>query len=270
MRPVTRSSSGALAAGASCLAGGGIRALDGSEDWGPGKEDQMTDGQAMTEGQARTVLVTGAAGAAGRALALGFAAGGDRVVAADLDVAGARETVALVEAAGGTALAVGVDVTVLNSARALALTAADFSSENGGAGIDVLISAAARARTDGASFTEVDVDEWDRVLAADLKGPWLVTRACSRFLPEGGKVVILCAQGAGGSARTVHSAASEGGVIALTRALAEELRGRGITVNAVAAGAGEPGDLVGAALFLAGPGSAGITGQALVVDRRPG
>ncbi|TFB49895.1 SDR family NAD(P)-dependent oxidoreductase [Cryobacterium tagatosivorans] len=221
----------------------------------------------MADGQARTALVTGAAGRAGRALALGLAARGDRVVAADRDVAGARETVALIEADGGTALAVGVDVTVLNSARALALTAADFSGERGGGGrIDVVINAASDAGADSAPFTEVDVDEWDRLMAVNLKGPWLVTRACSRFLPPGGKVVILCAAVAGGSARAVHSAASEGGVIALARALAEELRGRGVTVNAVVPGAGEPDDIVGAALFLAGPGSARITGQALVVD----
>ena len=213
----------------------------------------------------RTVLITGAAGGPGRALALGFAAQGDRVVAADHDVAGARATVALFEAGGGTALAVGVDVTVLNSARALALTAADFSSEHGGEGrIDVVINAASHPVTGGAPFTEVDVEEWDRVISVNVTGTWLVTRACSRFLPEGGKVVNLAVSG--GSAPAVHSAAAEGGVIALTRVLAGELRERGIAVNAIAAGGAEPGDVVGAALFLAGPGSDRITGQALAVD----
>lgn len=219
----------------------------------------------VPEDHARTVLITGAAGGAGRALALGFAAQGDLVVAADHDVAGARATVALIEAGGGTALAVGVDVTVLNSARALALTAADFSSEHGGEGrIDVVVNAATQATTGGAPFTEVDVDEWDRVMSVNFRGAWLVTRACSRFLPEGGKVVNIA--GAGGSAPAVHTAAAEGGVIALTRVLAGELGERGISVNAIAAGGAEPGEVVGAALFLAGPGSDKITGQALAVD----
>ena len=243
----------------------------------------------------RTVLITGAAGGLGRAFALGFAAQGDRVVAADLNIAGAQETVALIEADGGTAVAVGVDVTDLNSARAMAITAADFSSEHGGGEqIDVVINnAAIYATITRAPFTELDVDEWDRVMAVNLKGPWLVTRACSRFLPDGGKVINLSsATVMSGSAHWAHYVASKGGVIALTRVLAKELGDRNITVNAIAPGftlteasygliegaedygvkrgalkrASEPEDIVGAALFLAGPGSNYITGQTLVVD----
>ncbi len=243
----------------------------------------------------RTVLITGAAGGLGRAFALGFAAQGDRVVVADVNLDGCRETVSLIEAVGGTALAVGVNVTALDSATAMAMTAAAFSREHGGEGkIDVVINnAAIYATVTRAPFTELDPDEWDRVMAVNLKGPWLVTRACSPYLPDGGKVINLSsATVMSGSAQWAHYVASKGGVIALTRVLAKELGDRNITVNAIAPGftlteasyglidgaeqygvdrgalkrASEPGDIVGAALFLAGPGSNYITGQTLVVD----
>jgi len=243
----------------------------------------------------RTVLITGAAGGLGRAFALGFAAQGDRVVVADVNLDGCRETVSLIEAAGGTALAVGVNVTALDSATAMAMTAASFSRDHGGEGkIDVVINnAAIYATVTRAPFTELDPEEWDRVMAVNLKGPWLVTRACSPYLPDGGKVINLSsATVMSGSAQWAHYVASKGGVIALTRVLAKELGDRNITVNAIAPGftlteasyglidgaeqygvdrgalkrASEPGDIVGAALFLAGPGSNYITGQTLVVD----
>ena len=249
----------------------------------------------------RTVLITGAAGGLGRAFALGFAAQGDRVVVADVNLDGCRETVSLIEAVGGTALAVGVNVTALDSATAMAEEAARWSSlsrpsrEHGGEGkIDVVINnAAIYATVTRAPFTELDPDEWDRVMAVNLKGPWLVTRACSPYLPDGGKVINLSsATVMSGSAQWAHYVASKGGVIALTRVLAKELGERNITVNAIAPGftlteasyglidgaeqygvdrgalkrASEPEDIVGAALFLAGPGSNYITGQTLVVD----
>ena len=250
---------------------------------------------------ARTVLITGAAGGLGRAFALGFAGQGDRVVVADVNLDGCRETVSLIEAVGGTALAVGVNVTALDSVTAMAEEAARWSSrsrqggEHGGEGkIDVVINnAAIYATVTRAPFTELDPDEWDRVMAVNLKGPWLVTRACSAYLPDGGKVINLSsATVMSGSAQWAHYVASKGGVIALTRVLAKELGDRNITVNAIAPGftlteasyglidgaeqygvdrgalkrASEPEDIVGAALFLAGPGSNYITGQTLVVD----
>lgn len=244
-----------------------------------------------TQTIARTVLITGAAGGLGRAFALGFAAQGDRVVAADVNLDGALETVALIEAAGGTALAATVNVTSLESVTALA---GEVASWSGDGRIDVVINnAAIYATITRSPFDEIDLDEWDQVMAVNLKGPWLVTRACSPYLADGARVINLSsATVMSGSTHWAHYVASKGGVIALTRVLAKELGDRGITVNAIAPGftlteasyglidgaenygvergalkrASEPEDIVGAALFLAGSGSAYITGQTLVVD----
>lgn len=244
-----------------------------------------------TQTIARTVLITGAAGGLGRAFALGFAAQGDRVVAADVNLEGVRETVALIAAAGGTALAATVNVTSLESVTALA---GEVASWSGDGRIEVVINnAAIYATITRSPFDEIDLDEWDRVMAVNLKGPWLVTRACSPYLADGARVINLSsATVMSGSTHWAHYVASKGGVIALTRVLAKELGDRGITVNAIAPGftlteasyglidgaenygvergalkrASEPEDIVGAALFLAGSGSAYITGQTLVVD----
>lgn len=261
--------------------------------------DPRTDQPAQGQNTARTVLITGAAGGLGRAFALGFAAQGDRVVVADTNLEGAQQTVALVSAAGGTALALQANVTSLDSVTQLAADAAAFSAQAGAAGggagqIDVIINnAAIYATITRSPFEDIDVDEWDRVMAVNLKGPWLVTRACSPYLPPGAAIINLSsATVLSGSAQWAHYVASKGGVIALTRVLAKELGVRDVTVNAIAPGftlteasygliegaaeygvdrgsikrASEPDDIVGAALFLAGPGSRYITGQTLVVD----
>ncbi|CAN5320905.1 SDR family oxidoreductase [soil metagenome] len=238
----------------------------------------------------RTVLVTGAAGGLGRAFALAFAGQGSRVVVADVNLEGAAETAALIESAGGRALAIAVDVTSLQSVSAMATTAAEFGDGH----LEVIVNnAAIYATITRSPFTEIDPEEWDRVMAVNLKGPWLVTRACSPHLAEGARVINLSsATVMSGSAHWAHYVASKGGVIALTRVLAKELGARSITVNAIAPGftlteasyglmedaetygvdrgairrSSEPDDIVGTALFLAGPGSAYITGQTIVVD----
>lgn len=240
--------------------------------------------------QPRTVVVTGAAGGLGRAFAEGFADRGDDVVVADLNLAGAEETAALLEAKGARALAMQVDVTDVASTEALAAQAAEF----GGGGVDVLVNnAAVYAGVTRSPLEEIDPAEWDLVMGVNLKGPWLVVRALSPHLRENARIVNLSSATVhSGSAQWAHYVASKGGVIALTRVMAKELGARGITVNAVAPGftlteaslnlmddaatygvdrgsikrASQPGDIVGAALFLASPDAGYVTGQTLIVD----
>lgn len=238
----------------------------------------------------RTVLITGAAGGLGRAFAAGFGERGYRVAVADIDGRGAARTAELLRANGAAAMAVPVDVTSAESTDAMAAAVADF----GGGTIDVLVNnAAIYAAVTRSPFEEIDPDEWDRVMAVNLKGPWMCARACSPHLATGGSVVNLSsATVLSGSAHWMHYVASKGGVVALTRVMAKELGSRSITVNAIAPGftlteasyglmedaenygvdrgaikrASRPDDIVGAALFLAGPDSKYITGQTLVVD----
>jgi len=242
------------------------------------------------EAPARTVLVTGAAGGLGRAFALGFAGRGYRVAVADLDTDGAEETARQVKEAGVDAWHGRADVTDQATTEELAEQVAGF----GGGRIDVLVNnAAVYGAVTRSPLEDIDPAEWDHVMAVNLKGPWLVTRAVSPYLPEGGRVVNLSSATVfSGSENWAHYVASKGGVIALTRVMARELGRRSITVNAVAPGftlteasrgllanaesygvdrgalrrASHPEDVVGAVLYLAGPDAGFVTGQTLVVD----
>lgn len=238
----------------------------------------------------RTVLVTGAAGGLGRAIAEGFATAGDRVAIADINYDGAQATAEAIRETGAEARAFHVDVTVPVSATALATEVAEF----GNGRIDVVVNnAAIYATIKRSPFEEIDPAEWDQVMGVNLKGPWLVTRAASPYLPDGGRVVNLASATIfSGSAEWAHYVASKGGVVALSRVLAKELGARNVTVNALAPGftlteasyghmdnaetygvdrgsikrASQPEDMVGATLFLASRGAGYITGQTLVVD----
>jgi NAD(P)-dependent dehydrogenase (short-subunit alcohol dehydrogenase family) len=242
------------------------------------------------DGAGRTVLVTGAAGGLGRGFALGFADRGYRVAVADIDTDGVEETARLVKDAGAEAWHGRLDVTSPGSCAEVAAGVAEF----GRGRIQAIVNnAAIYATVTRSPLEEVDPDEWDRVMAVNLKGPWLVVRACSPYLPEGGRVVNLSSATVySGSENWLHYVASKGGVIAMTRAMARELGRRSITVNAIAPGftlteasyglmqdaenygvdrgalrrASRPADIVGTALFLAGPDSAYLTGQTIVVD----
>ena len=237
-----------------------------------------------------TVLITGAAGGLGRAFALGFAARGYAIAAADISPAGTEETAELVRAAGGRAAAFAVDVTDPASTTALAAGVAEFA---GGQVAALINNAAIYATVTRSPLEEIDVEEWDRVMAVNLKGPWLVTRALSPYLGAGSRIINLASATVySGSEQWAHYVASKGGVIALSRVMAKEMGRRDITVNTIAPGftlteasyglmdnaenygvdrgalkrASQPEDIVGAALFLAGPDSSFITGQTLVVD----
>jgi NAD(P)-dependent dehydrogenase (short-subunit alcohol dehydrogenase family) len=241
--------------------------------------------------EGRVVIVTGAARGLGRAFALGFARAGARVAAADLDLDGANETASLARAEGTDAVGVRVDVSDDGDVRTMVALVADELR-----GVDVLVNNA--GLYDGlarAPFYELDEGDWDRVMAVNLKGPWLCARACiapMRAAGGGAIVNIASATVLSGSPMFAHYVASKGGVIALTRAMAREVGELGIRVNAIAPGftlteasrklfpdperygvdrgaikrPAVPEDIVGAAVFLASDAAAFITGQTLVVD----
>jgi NAD(P)-dependent dehydrogenase (short-subunit alcohol dehydrogenase family) len=238
------------------------------------------------------VLITGAGRGLGRAFALAFAARGDVVAAADLDGGAAAETASL---AGGGAIGLAVDVADAASVRS---AVERVTAELGG--VDVLVNnAALYAGLQRGAFHELGEQEWDRVMAVNVKGTWLCAGACVEPMRAagGGAIVNIASTTAiNGSAGFAHYVASKGAVIALTRAMAREVGALGIRVNAIApgytltdasrelfAGTGvdpetygldrgslkrpaQPGDVVGAALWLAGEGAGYVTGQTIVVD----
>lgn len=247
----------------------------------------MTD---TTQFAGKTVIVTGAAGGLGRAFAEGFASRGGNIVVADMNEAGSAETVNIIEKAGGKAIAVKTNVTDKASTDALMDAAlAAFGS------VDVVINNAAMYATiNRAPFHELDPDEWDKVMAVNVKGAWLVSgSAYPKMTHPGGRIInIASATVFSGSPMWMHYVASKGAVIGMTRVMAREVGKNGVTVNAIAPGftlteaslslmddadtygvasraiprASTPDDMVGTAMFLASEDAGYITGQTIIVD----
>jgi NAD(P)-dependent dehydrogenase (short-subunit alcohol dehydrogenase family) len=242
----------------------------------------------------KRAIVTGAASGIGRATALLLAREGAAVVAADLDEAGAAEVVAAIEAEGGRALAVRCDVTVEADCRRLVEAAvASFGR------LDVLVNAAGIIRR--TSVVETPEDEWDRVMAVNVKSVYLVGRqAIPAMARGGGGAIVNVGSGWGlkGGPRAASYCASKGAVVNLTRAMAIDHGPQGIRVNCVCPGdtdtpllrseaeqlgedvaaflassaerpiarLGTPEDTARAVLYLASDAASWVTGMTLVVD----
>jgi NAD(P)-dependent dehydrogenase (short-subunit alcohol dehydrogenase family) len=177
----------------------------------------------------KVALVTGAGGGIGRATVVRLAAEGAAVVAGDLK--GYSPVAESIRAAGGRALGVELDVTSSDSARvAVEAAIAQFG------GLHILVNNAGidqRGRVE-----ELSEADWDRVLAVNLKGPFLCIRAAAQYL-EGGGAIVNVASLAGRSSSPLqgcHYSASKAGLLGLTRHLAQELGPRHIRVNAVCPG----------------------------------
>ena len=181
----------------------------------------------------KTVIVTGAASGIGRAAARRFAAEGAKVVVADLNAEAAEETVKLIEAAGGTAIAVTGD---LSDAAVIEQLVTRALAEFGG--IDVLVNNAGIMDSMTATADVTDA-EWERVIRINLTAPFQLSRAVLPHMLAAGKGAIVNtaseASFRGSAAGTAYTV-SKHGVLGLTRSLSTLYREQGIRTNAIAPG----------------------------------
>jgi 3-oxoacyl-[acyl-carrier protein] reductase len=231
----------------------------------------------------RVALVTGASKNIGRAIAMELAAGGAAVmVTAKTDASGLDETASLVAAAGGKATAMLADVTDEASVAALvAGTLVAFGT------LDILVNNAAIRNE--VPFADLTLDAFRNVMSVALEGPFLLSKAALPPLKasDAGTIINIGGLTAYTGARDrAHVVAAKAGLDGLTKALAHDLAGEGITVNLVSPGMietaraghapghhatrktllgrlGTPEDVAGLVRFLAGPKARYITGQTL-------
>ncbi len=240
----------------------------------------------------KVAIVTGGAMGIGRAVAEGLLAEGANVVIADR--AGAVEAARALDNAGNAVIGVACDVSSRDDTEAMAGAALEAFGR-----IDVLVNnAGIYSSLKTGPFEDLDIEEWRRILDVNVIGQAMATRAVVPAMRrQGGGSVVNFSSGTPfkGVPFLLHYVASKGAVNAMTKALAKELGGAGIRVNAVAPGFTlsdgvlanshqletlreislqarviqrdqHPEDIVGAVVFFASEDSAFVTGQTLVVD----
>ncbi|MFV0407795.1 MAG: SDR family NAD(P)-dependent oxidoreductase [Propioniciclava sp.] len=243
----------------------------------------------------KTAIVTGAGGGIGRATAHALAEEGAAVVVVDIDAAAAATTAAAIGATDGQqALAVAADVADEADINRVVDTAVQTYG-----GVDIVFNNAGIIRR--TTVNEMDVDDWDRVFAVNVRSIFLMCRAVVPIMAaSGGGSIINTGSGWGlkGGGRAISYCASKGAVVNMTRALAIDHGPQGIRVNSVNPGdvntdmlvneanqlqqdatsflaeaadrplgrMGEPREIAAAVVWLASDESSYVTGSALSVD----
>ncbi|HCC57234.1 MAG TPA: hypothetical protein DEQ47_08205 [Solibacterales bacterium] len=238
----------------------------------------------------KVALITGGGSGLGRAIALGFAREGMRVLVTDVKGQAAKETLVSIEQEGGFGEAHPLDVTSRSEIESLV---EQTVSSHGS--IDVLVNSAGLAIR-GTALDYADAD-WDKIIAVNLKGTFLCCQIVGRTMAsrQSGKIINLASIGAFiAYPGSIAYLASKGGVMQLTKGFAVELARSNVQVNAIAPSLfdtpmvknsrsdeqslryftertpigrlGQPQEVVGAAIFLASDETSMITGHTLAVD----
>jgi NAD(P)-dependent dehydrogenase (short-subunit alcohol dehydrogenase family) len=241
----------------------------------------------------KVAFVTGAGGGIGRAAALAFAREGASVVVADVSEKENQETAHVIEAQGGRALAVRCDVTRVEDVKAaLDKTVATFGR------LDFAFNNAGIEPRKPAPTAEYNLDEWERIIAIDLRGVFLCMKyEIPLMLKNGGGAIVNTSSGAGviGIKGSPAYTAAKHGVIGLTRAAALDYASQNVRINAVCPGyidtpmmnrftggtaegrskviseepigrMGQPEEIANAVLWLCSDAAGFVIGSAMVVD----
>ena len=234
----------------------------------------------------RVAIVTGAAQGLGEGIALRLAEDGAKIAAVDVNLEGANQIASRIQGMGREAAAFNTNVADKGQVQALCEAVAGKWGR-----IDILVNNAGITRD--AMMKNMSEDQWDAVLSVNLKAPFLLIQAASRYMVEHkyGKIVNIASRAFLGNVGQANYSASKGGLVSLTRTSALELARFGINVNCIAPGPmntpmvktipqdvfdrmlksiplgriGEPQDIANAVLFLVSDEASFITGQTIFV-----
>ena len=240
----------------------------------------------------KKALVTGGSRGIGKGICLALAKQGAEVaVNYRSNQAEAEAVVSEIKAMGRQAFALQADVSLAESVAKMFV-----EIKNRWGKLDILVNNAGIVKF--ANFEEVTEEDWDQILAVNLKGQFLCAKEALKLMGPGGKIINIASIASGGAGigfrQVAHYTASKGGVVALTENMALELAPKGINVNAIAPGVietdmtkglttdektsaallaripkgrfGKPEDIGAAAAFLASDEADYITGAVLYVD----